>query len=187
MLVYHVEYYRNFWLLSSNSPFPTPYLWWPQIWSLFLWISLVLKYKWPTTLYYFLVHDIVIRYFYTYQKISVNKFFPFILFIHSFIYCFCFFNATPVAYGSSQATGWIRATAAGLHHSGSNAGSKLCLLPTPTADSTFRSLTHWMRPAMESTSLWILIRFIICWAPTGNSKFFPFKCRNFSFKTSQLF
>ena len=37
----------------------------------------------------------------------------------------------PVAYGSFQARGQIRATAAGLHHSHSNMGSKLCLCPTP--------------------------------------------------------
>ena len=33
----------------------------------------------------------------------------------------------PAAYGGSQARGLIRAAAASLHHSHSNAGSKLCL------------------------------------------------------------
>jgi len=42
-----------------------------------------------------------------------------------------FFRASPMAYGSSQAKGWIRATAAGLHHSRSNVGSELHLWPTP--------------------------------------------------------
>ena len=41
------------------------------------------------------------------------------------------FRVTPVAYGSSQARGRMGATAAGLHHSHSNAGSKPCLGPTP--------------------------------------------------------
>ena len=41
------------------------------------------------------------------------------------------FRAVPVAYGSSQASGWIRAVAAGLRHSHSNAGSETCLPPTP--------------------------------------------------------
>ena len=41
------------------------------------------------------------------------------------------FGAALVAYGSSQAKDWIRATAAGLHPSHSNAGSKPCLQPTP--------------------------------------------------------
>ena len=37
------------------------------------------------------------------------------------------FRATPATYGSSQARGPVRAVAAGLHHSHSNAGSALCL------------------------------------------------------------
>ena len=36
-----------------------------------------------------------------------------------------------MAYGSSQATGWIGAIAAGLHHSHSNTGSELSLQATP--------------------------------------------------------
>ena len=39
--------------------------------------------------------------------------------------------ATPAAYESSLARGQTRATAAGIHHSQSNAGFKLCLQPTP--------------------------------------------------------
>ena len=35
------------------------------------------------------------------------------------------FRATPMAYGGSQARGQIRGTAAGLHHSHSNARSEL--------------------------------------------------------------
>ena len=42
---------------------------------------------------------------------------------------FCLFRATPMAYGSSQARGWIGATAASLCHS--NTGSEPCLWPTP--------------------------------------------------------
>ena len=48
-----------------------------------------------------------------------------------FLFCFLHFRAAPVAYGSSQAKGQIGAAAAGLHHSHSNLGSKLCLQPTP--------------------------------------------------------
>ena len=40
---------------------------------------------------------------------------------------FFFFKAAPMAYGGSQARGPIGVTAAGLHHSCSNAGSELCL------------------------------------------------------------
>ena len=42
-----------------------------------------------------------------------------------------FLRATPTAYGSSQAEGWIWAEAASLHHSHSNMGSKPHLRPTP--------------------------------------------------------
>ena len=43
----------------------------------------------------------------------------------------CFFRATPLAYGSSQAWDQIRATAAGLHHSHSNIRPEPCPQPTP--------------------------------------------------------
>ena len=44
---------------------------------------------------------------------------------------FSLFRAAPAAYGSSQARSQIRAVAAGLHHSHSNARSELCLRPAP--------------------------------------------------------
>ena len=47
------------------------------------------------------------------------------------LFFFFFFRATIVANGISQARGPIRATAASLCHSHSNAGSELCLQPTP--------------------------------------------------------
>ena len=43
----------------------------------------------------------------------------------------CLFRAAPAAYGRSQARGQIRAAAAGLHPSHSNAKYELCLRPTP--------------------------------------------------------
>ena len=46
-------------------------------------------------------------------------------------FVFCLFIATPAAYVSSQTRGRIRAVAAGLHHSHSNAGSEPSLQPTP--------------------------------------------------------
>ena len=49
---------------------------------------------------------------------------------------FCLFRAAPAAYGGSQDRHHIRATAAGLHHSYSNARSKLCLWPTPQLMAT---------------------------------------------------
>ena len=50
------------------------------------------------------------------------------------------FRATLVAYGGSQARGLIGATAAGLHHSHSNAISKPGLRPTPQLTAT---PDHW--------------------------------------------
>ena len=49
---------------------------------------------------------------------------------------FLFFRAAPTPYGGSQARGRIRATAAGLYYSHSNAGSKPRLEPTPRFTAT---------------------------------------------------
>ena len=49
---------------------------------------------------------------------------------------FCFFRTAPATYGGSQARGGIGATAAGLHHNHSNAGSEPCLRPTPQLTAT---------------------------------------------------
>ena len=46
------------------------------------------------------------------------------------------FRATPEAFGGTQARGPIGGTAASLRHSHNNAGSKLCLRPTPQLTAT---------------------------------------------------
>ena len=46
-----------------------------------------------------------------------------------FLFVFCPFRAAPMAYGSSQARGWIGAAAASLHHSHSNTRLKPRLSP----------------------------------------------------------
>ena len=67
-----------------------------------------------------------------YTQISKNFKKPFISTYSFFVcFCFCFFKAAPMAYGNSQARGRIGTAAAGLHHSHSNARSKLHLQPTP--------------------------------------------------------
>ena len=66
----------------------------------------------------------------------------FLLFPFFFFFFFGLFRAAPVAYASSQARSQIGAGAAGLCHSHT------------------RSLTHWVRPGIKPTSLWILVRFI---------------------------
>ena len=59
---------------------------------------------------------------------------------HTLVFCFlgffCFSRAAPAAYGGSQARGLIGATAADLHHSYSNAGSKPSLQPIPQLTAT---------------------------------------------------
>ena len=51
--------------------------------------------------------------------------FLFVCFVFFLFVClFLLFRAAPVAYGSSQARGRIRTTAAGLHHNHSNTGPK---------------------------------------------------------------
>ena len=48
-----------------------------------------------------------------------------------FFFFFGLFRAAPTAHRGSQARGQIRAIAAGLYHSHSNARSEPCLRPTP--------------------------------------------------------
>ena len=64
---------------------------------------------------------------------TVSDFFLLLLLLLFFFFFLIFlsFRAAPMAYGISQARGPVGATAAGLHQSHSNAGSELCLQPTP--------------------------------------------------------
>ena len=72
----------------------------------------------------------------------------------------CLFRDAPMAYGGSQARGWIRAVAAGLYDSHSNARSKLCLQPYTTAHGNTGSLTHWVRPGIKASSSRIPVKFV---------------------------
>ena len=65
----------------------------------------------------------------------------------------CLFRAVPMAYGSSQARGRIRAVAASLYHNHSKARSEPHLQPTPQLTEF---LTHWVRPEIERTPSWLL-------------------------------
>ena len=69
-------------------------------------------------------------------------------------FSFLLFKAKPAAYGSSQARSWIRAAAAGLCHSHSNAGSEPHLWPIQQLMAT------WARPGIEPVSSWILVGFV---------------------------
>ena len=69
----------------------------------------------------------------------------FTVFSSSFpFFFFGLFMATPMAYGSSQAKGRIRAVVAGLRQSNSNARSKLHLQPIPQLMAT------WILPLHEA-------------------------------------
>ena len=99
-------------------------------------------------------------------------------FIYLFIF-WVFFRAAPVAYGGSQARGWIGAVAASLLcHSHSNPGSEPRLQPTLKAHGNTGSLTHWLRPGSEPTSSWILVGFVNCWARMGTLRCVNFKYIN---------
>ena len=70
------------------------------------------------------------------------------------------FRAAHMAHGNSQARGQIRATAACLHHSHSNVGSKLHLGLTPQLTTTLDPLSRWVSSGIEPASSWILVGFI---------------------------
>ena len=88
----------------------------------------------------------------------------FFLFIYLFIYCL--FRAASMANGSSQARGWIRATAADLLHS-TAMWDPSHILGLHHSSWQCWSLIHWTRPGIEPTSLWILVRFLNRWAMMG--------------------
>ena len=69
----------------------------------------------------------------------IYLYFFFKIFIYLFIYLLLF-KAAPAAYGSSQARGRIGAVAASLDHSHTEAGSELCLRPTPQLTATLDPL-----------------------------------------------
>ena len=84
-------------------------------------------------------------------------------------YNVCFlFRTTLAAYGSSQARGQIRA-AAEVYSSATASPdpSHVFDLTYATARGNARSLTHWVRPEIEPTFSWILVRFLTPWATMG--------------------
>ena len=75
-----------------------------------------------------------------------------------FFFFFFLFGAAPAVYGSSQARGRIGATPASLHHSHSNAGSKMCLPPTPQTQQ------HQILNPMSRARDWSCVPMDTCWA-----------------------
>ena len=105
-----------------------------------------------------------------------------------YLFIYCLFRATLMAYGSSQARGGIGATAGGLRHSHSNMGLWPHLWPTAahgniamwdpshicnlhTAHSNARSLIHWTRPGIKPASSRIIVG-LLPLSHNGNSFIF---------------
>ena len=85
-----------------------------------------------------------------------------------------FFRVTPMAYGGSQARGWIGAVVTDPHHS--NTRSKQHL--QPILELMAVPLTHWARPGIESVSSWMLVRFVSTepWQELLKSTIFKSSC-----------
>ena len=79
--------------------------------------------------------------------------------------------AASTAYGGSQAGGRIRAVAASLRQSHSNAGIRAASATYTTAHGNAVSLTHWARPEIEPTTSWFLVDSFLL-HHDGNSSFF---------------
>ena len=72
---------------------------------------------------------------------------------------FLLFRASPIAYGGSQARGWIRATPVGLATATATQDpSHVCSLHDSHGNA--RSLTHWGRPGIEPATSWFLVGFV---------------------------
>ena len=82
-------------------------------------------------------------------------------FLLFFLFCFFFFfsRAAPMAYGGSQARGWIGAVAMGLHHSQQH-GIQAASLTYATAHGNAGSLIHWMRSGIKPKTSWFLVGFV---------------------------
>ena len=86
------------------------------------------------------------------------------------------FRVAPVAYVRSQARGWNRAIAAGLHHSHSNTGSEPCLQLTYT---TYTSWQPWiLNPLSEARHRACILvdasQICFLWATMGTPRDFIF-------------
>ena len=72
-----------------------------------------------------------------------------------------FFRAIPTAYGSSQARGWIGAAATLQPH---QHRTWAVSANYTAAHHNTGSLTHWLKPGIEPTSSWILVKLFLIMA-----------------------
>ena len=81
---------------------------------------------------------------------------------------FSLFKAEPAAYRSSQARGWIRAAAAGLHHGLNNTRSELHLWPTPQLVARpICNPQSWARPGWDLPPHRDYVGFLTFWTTVG--------------------
>ena len=77
-----------------------------------------------------------------------------------FVFVFLLFRAAPEAYGSSQAKGQIGATSCWPTPQPQQLWIQAKSVTYTTAHSNTGTLTHWAKPRIKPTSLWLLAGFI---------------------------
>ena len=91
---------------------------------------------------------------------------------NSLFFVFLYFRTACMAYGGSQARGWIRAAAAGLHHSHSNTRSEPHLHPISQPTTTLDP--YPLSKARDRTCVLMDIRFVSA-EPWNESIFYKIK------------
>ena len=125
-------------------------------WFIFAFISVALGY-WPKKIFVWLMLENASPMFSSRSfMVSCLMFKSLSHLEYLFIYLFVYFRTMGVAYGSSQARGWIGAAAAGHSHSHRNTRSEPQLWPTSQVTTTPDPLKQWDQTA----SSWILVGFI---------------------------
>ena len=102
------------------------------------------------------------------------KFLFLFYFCYLFIYLFLLFRPTPVAYGSSQAGGWIRVKASSLCHSHS---SQQHQIPNQTCIFLDTSRIHFHCSTMGTPEIFISLGVYLCsYSSLKEGKVTPLKC-----------
>ena len=89
---------------------------------------------------------------------------------------FVFFRAASAAYGGSQARGLNLSCSCQSTPQPQQCGIRTMYSPYTTVRGNARSWTHWVRPGIKPTSLWILVGFITT-EPRQELFFFFFSAR----------
>ena len=84
---------------------------------------------------------------------------------HLWLFYLLPFRAAPMAYGGSQARGWIWAVAAGLRYSHSNTGSQPCLWTRSQLNAG--SFNPMSKTRDQTCVLMVTSQILFCWATRG--------------------